>query len=145
MGRRIRRDQTIRGRVVRMLALPLAVMLVLLAVIYVNEIARYRNAAATEHRITVILALQTLVQELQNERGLTVAVIGGNTGFRARIAPARERVDKQRTAVRTALNGDDSASLTELDGLPRIRNSADAGTAGRGDTFDFYTGLIEKL
>ncbi|GAA2881700.1 ATPase [Actinoplanes cyaneus] len=140
-----RSDRTIRGRVVRMLALPLAAVLALLTVIYVNEIARYRNAAATAHRITVILALQSLVQELQNERGLTVAVIGGNTGFRDRIAPARERVDRQRAAVRSALDGEDSATLDELDGLPRIRNSADAGHAERDDTFDFYTGLIEDL
>ncbi|BCY07154.1 nitrate- and nitrite sensing domain-containing protein [Actinoplanes sp. L3-i22] len=145
MRRRAPRDQTIRGRVVRMLALPLAAMLTLLAVIYVGEIGRYRNAASTAHRITVILALQNLVQELQNERGLTVAVIGGNTGFRDRIAPARQRVDQQRAAVRAALDGADSAHLDELDGLTRIRNSADAGQAARGDTFDFYTGLIQNL
>ncbi|GIE85328.1 sensor histidine kinase [Actinoplanes regularis] len=145
MWRRIRRDQTIRGRVVRMLALPLAALLALLAVIYVNEIARYRGAAATESRITAILALQSLVQELQNERGLTVAVLGGNRGFRERIAPARERVDTQRAAVRSVLGDTASASLDELDGLAQIRNSADAGAADRTDIFDSFTKLIEGL
>ncbi|WP_436521022.1 sensor histidine kinase [Actinoplanes sp. HUAS TT8] len=142
---RRRRDRTIRDRVVRMLALPLVALLALLAVVYGGEIGRYRNASATAHRITVILAIQSLVQELQNERGLTVAVIGGNTGFRDRIAPARQRVDAQRAAVRSALGDEDSAALDELDGLSRIRNSADAGEAVRGDTFDFYTGLIQDL
>ncbi|GIF04233.1 nitrate- and nitrite sensing domain-containing protein [Actinoplanes siamensis] len=145
MWRTTGRDRTIRGRVVRMLALPLAAVLALLAVIYVNEIARYRDAAATEHRITVVLALQSLVQELQNERGVTAAVLGGNTGFRERIAPARQRVDDRRAAVRSVLDGDAAGALGELDGLPRIRARADSGEAARPDVFDLYTGLIEDL
>ncbi|AEV83032.1 histidine kinase [Actinoplanes sp. SE50] len=145
MARRTERDQTIRGRVVRMLALPLAAMLALLAVIYGNEIGRYRNATATAHRVTLILGLQSLIQELQNERGLTVAVIGGNTAFRDRIAPARARVDSQRATVRSALGGTASAALDSLTDLGRIRDRADAGQDARDDTFDAYTKLIEGL
>ncbi|KUL27840.1 sensor histidine kinase [Actinoplanes awajinensis] len=151
MWRRTRRDHTIRSRVVRMLALPLAAMVVMLSVIYTGEITRYRNASATERRITVTLALQSLVQELQNERGLTVAVLGGNTGFRSRIAPARQRVDAQRAEARTALAagdafaGETAESLAALDQLAGVRTSADAGRAERDETFDLYTGLIEDL
>jgi signal transduction histidine kinase len=141
MWRRSGRDQTIRGRVLRMLALPLAVMLALLAVIYVNEISRYRDASAAERRITQILGLQTLIQELQNERGLTVAVLGGNTAFRAGIGPARQRVDTRRAEVQSMLAEADD----ELDGLSRVRAAADAGEGERDETFDFYTGAIEHL
>ncbi|GAA4601039.1 signal transduction histidine kinase/CHASE3 domain sensor protein [Actinoplanes octamycinicus] len=141
MRRSTRRDHTIRGRVVRMLALPLAAMLTLLTVIYVNEISRYRDASAAERRITQILALQGLIQELQNERGLTVAVLGGNTAFRDRIAPARQRVDAQRAELAAALAGADD----QLDGLARIRAAADTGDGERAETFDFYTGVIEHL
>ncbi|WP_239143282.1 sensor histidine kinase [Actinoplanes philippinensis] len=133
-----------------MLALPLAAMLVLLAVIYGNEIGRYRTASGTEQRITVILALQNLVQELQNERGLTVAVLGGNSAFRGRIEPARARVDAERTAAQTALADGDLAadaarSLEEVDGLAAVRAGVDVGDADPDETFEFYTGLIEKL
>ncbi|GIF12929.1 sensor histidine kinase [Actinoplanes teichomyceticus] len=151
MWRSTRRDRTIRGRVVRMLAPPLAAMLALLAVLHANEIARYRNAAATERRITVVLALQSLVQQLQNERGLTVAVLGGNTAFRSRIGAARQRVDAERARVRSVLAaGDEYAgeaekSLAGLDELTRVRTGADTGAADRDATFDLYTRLIEDL
>ncbi|BCJ45951.1 hypothetical protein GCM10010168_48990 [Actinoplanes ianthinogenes] len=141
MRRSTGRDHTIRGRVVRMLALPLAAMLTLLAVIYANEISRYRDASAAAGRITQILALQGLIQELQNERGLTVAVLGGNIAFRDRIGPARQRVDAKRADLASALgDGGD-----RLDGLARIRAAADTGDGERDQTFDFYTGAIQHL
>src|SRR5689334_24172066 len=92
--------QTIRGRIIRIVAPPLAAMVVLLTVFSAGEISSYRAAAATEGRVTVILALQSLVQELQNERGVTVAVLGGHSEFRPEVAPARQRVDSRRVSVK---------------------------------------------
>jgi len=143
--------QTIRGRIIRIVAPPLVAMVVLLTVFSAGEVSSYRAAAAAEERVTVILALQSLVQELQNERGVTVALIAGNTEFRAETAPARQRVDSQRVAVQSLLAGggalEDQAaeSVGKLDGLAKVRGSTDTGEADKDDTFEFYTALIEEL
>jgi len=146
-----RNGQTIRGRIIRIVSPPLAAMVVLLTVFSAGEISSYRAAAATEGRVAVIRALQSLVQELQNERGVTVALLAGNTGFRAELGPARQRVDGRRVSVQSLLAGggtlEDQAaeSVGKLDGLVEVRGSTDTGEAGKDDTFEFYTTLIEEL
>ena len=142
---------TIRGRIIRMVSPPLAAMVVLLTVFSVGEVSSYRAAAAAEGRVTVILALQSLVQELQNERGVTVALLAGNTEFRGEIGPARQRVDDQRVAVQSLLAGGGTledqaaASVGKLDGLAKVRGSTDTAEADKDDTFEFYSVLIDEL
>jgi signal transduction histidine kinase len=151
MKLRVRLGHTIRGRIIRIVAPPLVAMVLLLGFFSAGEISSYRAAAATEDRVTVILALQSLVQELQNERGVTVAVLAGNAEFRAELDPARRRVDSRRVAVESVLAGggrlEDRAaeSVSKLDELARLRGGADTGEADRDDTFEFYTGLIGEL
>ncbi|MEV6491085.1 nitrate- and nitrite sensing domain-containing protein, partial [Actinoplanes sp. NPDC051633] len=148
---------TIRRRVVHMLALPVAAVLALLGVITVVEVGAYRSAGASERAVTLVLSVQDLVQELQTERGLTAGLLGGNVGFRAELAPARQRVDDKRAAVERLVSAGGkagaggtaetrvSAALRRLDGLAAVRAGTDTGAAGRAPTFSFYTGRIADL
>jgi signal transduction histidine kinase len=142
---------SIRRRVVRTLTLPVVAVLVLLGVITVTEVDNYRTAAASARAVTLVLAVQDLVQELQTERGLTAGLLGGNVGFRAELAPARKRVDDQRTKVEDLISSGGVAqervatAVRELDGLAGVRAGTDAGAADRAPTFDFYTGRIAEL
>ncbi|MFI7540953.1 nitrate- and nitrite sensing domain-containing protein [Actinoplanes sp. NPDC049599] len=142
---------SIRRRVVRTLTLPVVAVLVLLGVITVTEVDNYRTAAASARAVTLVLAVQDLVQELQTERGLTAGLLGGNVGFRAELAPARKRVDDQRAKVEDLISSGGVAqdrvatAVRELDGLAGVRAGTDAGAADRAPTFDFYTGRIAEL
>jgi signal transduction histidine kinase len=144
---------TIRRRIVRTLALPVAAVLGLLGVITVIEIDGYRTADSTAKAVTLVLSVQDLVQELQTERGLTAGLLGGNVGFKAELAPARQRVDDRRAAVEKLIgegDGDDvenrvGSAVRKLDGLAGVRAGTDTGAAGRNPTFAFYTDRIADL
>ena len=142
---------TIRRRIARTLALPVVVALALLAVIAVIETNDYRTAAATSRAVTLNLAVQNLVQELQTERGLTAGLLGGNVGFKAELAPARQRVDDRRAAVEGLLDEgeevDDrvSSAVRKLDGLAGVRAGTDTGAGDRAATFAFFTDHIADL
>ncbi|GAB1692242.1 nitrate- and nitrite sensing domain-containing protein [Krasilnikovia sp. M28-CT-15] len=142
---------TIRRRIVRTLTLPVVAVLVLLGVVTVAEVQNYRTAAATARAVTLVLAVQDLVQELQTERGLTAGLLGGNIGFRPELAPARKRVDDQRANVERLLASGGvaqdrvAAAVRQLDGLAGVRAATDSGAAGRAPTFTFYTGRIAAL
>ncbi|GAA3350460.1 nitrate- and nitrite sensing domain-containing protein [Amorphoplanes nipponensis] len=142
---------TIRRRVVRTLTLPVVAVLVLLGVITVTEVDNYRTAAASARAVTLVLAVQDLVQELQTERGLTAGLLGGNVGFRAELAPARKRVDDQRAKVEDLVSSGGVAqervatAVRELDGLAGVRAGTDAKAADRAPTFAFYTDRISQL
>ncbi|HEY0002451.1 MAG TPA: nitrate- and nitrite sensing domain-containing protein, partial [Actinoplanes sp.] len=143
---------TIRRRVARALALPVAAVLVLLAVIAVTEGDGYRRAAASARAVTLVLAVQDLVQELQTERGLAAGLLGGNAGFRAELGPARQRVDRQRDRLEQLAGrtgGSPGVRVTgairELDGLSGVRVGTDSGAAGRQSAFGYYTERIDRL
>ncbi|WP_051570850.1 sensor histidine kinase [Cryptosporangium arvum] len=135
-------------RIVRTLALPIAAVVALLAVVAVAQVGDVRSAAATSRAVTLGLAVQDLVQELQTERGVTAGFLGGNAGFRAELTPVRRRVDARRAEV-TALTGGGDRSLARalraLDGLAGIRAGADSGSAPRAPAFAFYTARIAAL
>ncbi|WP_442875074.1 sensor histidine kinase [Actinoplanes sp. NBC_00393] len=143
--------RTIRGRVVRILALPVAAMLLLLSVVVVEEFADYRLAARTDRAITLDLAVQALVGEVQTERGVTAGLLAGNEAFRAEVAPARQRTDREQQAVQSLATGDGeledqvTEALDQMGALPAIRADADGGDADRAEVFDGYTEVIEEL
>ncbi|MCU7727867.1 nitrate- and nitrite sensing domain-containing protein [Actinoplanes sp. KI2] len=149
-GRRPR-SRTIHRRIVRTLALPVAAALVLLTVIAVGEVENYRGAAATARAVTLDLAVQDLIQELQTERGLTAGLLGGNGGFKSEMAPERQRVDARRAAVEKliadggAVEDRVASAVRQLDGLSAVRAGTDTGAAGRAATFAFYTQRIAEL
>ncbi|MEU4154970.1 nitrate- and nitrite sensing domain-containing protein [Actinoplanes sp. NPDC026670] len=153
MGRdgRTDRSRTIRSRVVRMLALPVAAMMLLLTVVVVEEFATYRLAARTGHAVALDLAVQALAQEVQTERGVTVGLLAGNQDFSAEISPARRRVDAQRAAVeqlvdqRGDLDGQVGEALEQAEALATIRGEVDGGAADRTETFEDYNEIVAEL
>jgi signal transduction histidine kinase len=153
MGRdgRVDRNRTIRSRIVRMLALPVAAMMLLLTVVVAEEFATYRLAARTGHAIALDLAVQALVQEVQTERGVTVGLLAGNQDFTAEIASARQRVDAQRAAVeqvvdeRGDLDGQVGQALAQAKTLATIRGEVDGGGADRTEIFEEYNEVVSEL
>ncbi|MCO8274273.1 nitrate- and nitrite sensing domain-containing protein [Actinoplanes sp. TRM 88003] len=129
---------TIRRRVARTLALPVAAVLVLLAVVVAIEARGYERAVSAARAVRQVLAVQDLVQELQTERGLAAGLLGGNAGFRAELGPARARVDERRTRL-------DPLFTRPLDALDGVRISTDAATVSRAAAFGFYTTRISDL
>jgi len=103
--RRASHRGTIGRRLARILALPAAVVLALLAVVAAGQVEDYRASAATSRSVELALATQDLVHELQIERGVTAGLLGGNSSFRDEIAPARKRVDQRRQAVAALVAG----------------------------------------
>ena len=143
---------TITRRVARILALPAIVILLLLGLVAANQFQDYRSSQATSRSVTLALAVQGLVHELQTERGITAGVLGGNPSFRAELKPSRAAVDQQRTNVQNlvqnksgAAEGQISAALQQLDGLDAVRAATDASSAGRAATFKYYTDRITAL
>ncbi|MFF5077507.1 nitrate- and nitrite sensing domain-containing protein [Actinoplanes sp. NPDC000266] len=148
---RRRTDGTIRGRIARTLALPVAVTLVLLGVVAAGEIGNYRDADRTDRAVGLDLAVLELVDALQAERGFAAGLLGGDPTFRARLAPARQAVDRQRAAVDelTERGGDVedrvAAATAQLDGLAALRATTDTGDGGPADTARLYTAMISRL
>ncbi|WP_430783430.1 sensor histidine kinase [Actinoplanes sp. G11-F43] len=142
---------TIRRRVVRTLALPVATTLVLLAIVAVGEVDNYRTASATARAVTIDLAVAELVQDLQTERGLTAGLLGGNEAFRTELLPARDAVDLRRDQLENLITDgeevDDrvAAAVQQLDGLAGVRAGTDTGSGQRAATFAFYTARIADL
>jgi len=142
---------TIRRRLSRILALPAAVVLLLLAVVAAGQWRDYSTARSTARAVDLTLAVQDLVNTLQTERGVTSAVLGGNESFRPELATARRAVDEQRGRV-GALAGAGGAAdarvrttLSQLDGLAAVRAATDSTAAGRAATFAFFTERITAL
>ncbi|MDI6101715.1 nitrate- and nitrite sensing domain-containing protein [Actinoplanes sp. NEAU-A12] len=147
----MKRGRTIRGRIVRMLALPVAAMMLLLSVVVVEEFTTYRLAARTGHAITLDLAVQALAQEVQNERGVTLGLLAGNQDFAGQITPARQQVDTRRGGVeqlvaeRGDLDGQVTEALEQTVVLAEIRDEVDKGGADRNEIFDDYNEVVEEL
>ncbi|GIE31901.1 hypothetical protein Ait01nite_049460 [Actinoplanes italicus] len=145
------KGRTIRGRIVRMLALPVAAMMLLLTVVVIEEFATYRLASRTEQAITLDLAVQALAQQVQTERGVTAGLLAGNQSFAAEVTPARQRVDAQADAVeqlvadRGDLDGQVTEALEQIDALAAIRDETDAGDADRAEVFEDYNEVVEEL
>jgi len=146
------RQGTIRSRMARMLAVPLAIMLCLLVLIVVNEVRAYRAAATTSATVSLSLAVQDLVHELQRERGLTNGLLGGETRYRNDVSQQRRHVDTALSALETlTVDGEVAGAaavrgaLGRLSNLAAIRGAVDAGNAARLATFDYYTAAIDAL
>lgn len=142
---------SIGSRLARILALPAAVVLILLAVVATEQIRAFRTAESTTRAVELTLATQDLVQTLQTERGITSAVLGGNRSFTPELAPARAAVDRERASLVALVGGQgtrDTAvrtALAQLDGLTAVREATDSTAAARATTFAYFTSLIARL
>jgi hypothetical protein len=154
-----KRARSVRARLVRILALPMVAVFALLAVLASAELRDYRTAQTGRGSVDLALSVQNLIQELQEERGLTVGLLAGNAAFRDGIEPERRRVDSARAAVdRRAGQGAHGAvagavagaaaaraALRQLDDIETIRIDADSGKADHAGTFRYFTIGIAAL
>ncbi len=135
----------------RILALPLAAVVLLLALVAAQPVRDYRESQTTSRSVGIALGVQSLVGVLQDERGVASLVLGGNESFTNELTRVRAAVDSQRRelAALVAGSGDVEArvrgALRSLDGLGPVRSATDSGAAARQATFTFYTDRIAGL
>lgn len=146
--RRIR-PNTIRGRLVAVLAVSLATVLALLGVLVTGELHAYRDAGRTGSDVDLALGVQSTTHELQRERGLTNGLLAGRTDYRAALDEQRGRTDRALDHFADATDGLDTEALdaarNRWSRLAGIRADVDAGQAQREPTFAYFTDGIAEL
>ena len=150
--RRSLASHSIRGRLVRILVVSVALVIALLSVTIVGEVSDYTAAGRTRDAVSLALTVQDTTQELQRERGLTVGFLGGEARFAAAIGPQRANTDRARATLAEAVSGDDvpgadrvRTAMNRLSDLATTREAIDAGRADRAKTFEYYTAAIATL
>ena len=143
------RRRTIRGRLARIIALPLVAVVVLLTIVTVNYTSAYQTAQRTTQGIRLLVESENLVHDLQEERGVVSGVLAGDVSFKTELNSARTDVDNEHTRLKLLAVGPNASSvataLRGLDGLDAIRARVDAKKINRTDAFAYYTGLIATL
>ncbi|HEY6798407.1 MAG TPA: nitrate- and nitrite sensing domain-containing protein [Kineosporiaceae bacterium] len=147
-----RLPRTIGARLAFILTLPLLGMLVLLAAGVAQEVQQYRTAERTAAATRLRLAVEGLVHQLQQERGLTNGLLNGEVGAqpqvdaqRAAAGTARRELDRAVRAAPDEVSGDVRRAMGGLDGLADVRARVDARQIPAGEAFTFYTRLIATL
>jgi len=145
-------SRTIRGRLVRILVVSVALVVALLGVTIFNEINDYTAAGDTRDAVSLALTVQDTTQELQRERGLTNGMLGGETRFTAVVGPQRISTDRALAVLNQAVNDQSvpgaalvKSALNRLSDLASTRQNVDAGRADRNATFQFYTNAVAAL
>ena len=150
-AQRTPRRHTIRGRLYRILTLPLVAVMVLLAIVVRHDVDAYRTATATTRAVELTLHMQRLAQELQHERGLVNNVLGGDVSFRAGLPRARALVDADLASVARLAVGSDAeaaataAALRRLDDLATVRERIDTAQLARPAAFAYFTDRVTAL
>ncbi|MDT7729319.1 MAG: hypothetical protein QOI21_5895 [Actinomycetota bacterium] len=149
---RLSGTSTIRGRLVRILVVSVALVVALLGLTITDEVNNYTVAGNTRDAIALALTVQDTTHELQRERGLTNGMLGGETRFDSAIGPQRAATDRALGMLNQAI-ADESIpgwdrvklALNRLGELISTRQNVDAGRADRGTTFQYYTAEITAL
>ncbi|WP_246143840.1 sensor histidine kinase [Actinacidiphila oryziradicis] len=125
------------------LAVPTCLLLVIFVLAVKSQVALYRDASQTRAEIGVSLDIQSLVHELQAERGTTNGLLGGDERYRSQMVSARERVD----ALRRQLRNEPvvQSTLQQFNLLSGTRADVDSNIADRAKTLRFYTTAITAL
>ncbi len=153
-SRLVLRPRSIRAKLIRILAFSLVLVLALLGILVSSQIGSFSTANQTKRIVSVALAAQGLVHELQEERALTNGVLGGASEFRAQLGPQRAKTDAALTTLNQTINDPANvdagaaqvrSALTNLAGLVGIRDSVDSGSAQSSTTFQFYSDAISAI
>lgn len=145
------RPRTIRARLRRILLVSVTLVLALLAIIIAGEVGRYRDTGSTVRAVSLALAVQDLVHEMQRERGLTNGLLGGDNSLRAVVGDQRRATDAALLALDQALADDPAgtdqvrSALTQSAGMSANRADVDAHRVDRAASFQFYSGAIATL
>jgi signal transduction histidine kinase len=145
------RARSIRGRILRILVLSLAMVLALLGSAMASEINAYQAAVTTKSTVQLALAVQGLIHQVQRERGLTVGLLGGSTSFRPRLDAERKLEDAAQAKLNRLLATQPpdaalvQAAEAKLSSLPTVRAEVDAHAADRAVTLQYFTDAIAPL
>jgi signal transduction histidine kinase len=98
-------DLPIRSKQTLVLLLPTVALLVLAALLTTSSIRNGSQAGRVSDATTLVARVTDLTQELQGERDLVMAYVGGNKhGDRTTLLTQRRRVDQRLAALRSNLN-----------------------------------------
>ncbi len=141
--------RSIRARLLVILAVPTTALMVVAGVAITNQVQAYQQAVSTVSSVRLTLVAQSLVHELQRERGLTNGLLGGQQQYDSAVRQQRGRADAARAELDAALvaSPDRAAAplrdaLEQLDDQGGVRADVDRRTADRARTLDFYTAAI---
>ncbi len=141
--------RSIRSRLLLILAVPTSALMIVAGVAIANQVQAYQQAASTVSSVRLTLVAQSLVHELQRERGLTNGLLGGQQQYDSAVRQQRGRADAARAELDTALLANSGTStaplrdaLEQLDDQGDVRADVDRRTADRARTLDFYTAAI---
>jgi anti-sigma regulatory factor (Ser/Thr protein kinase) len=141
--------RTIRGRLVRILALPLGAVVILLAVVVVSNANAYQNADRTDKAVRLLVESDNLIQDLQQERGITSGLLAGDVSFRTELRSIRTQVDAEAAKLAGLAVGPGAATvgnaLAALDDLATVRTRIDTKKVSRNDAFAYFTARIATL
>jgi signal transduction histidine kinase len=141
------RRRTIRGRLARLMALPLLTVAVLFIVVIAQESSSYQMAVTTSRAADLLVKVGSLVESLQQERALTVGLLSGDRTAGPLLATARAQVDTATNAV--ASSGSTNVSLrTAIGGLAVLtvlRPRVDGDRVTRSAAYETYTSDIDAL
>ena len=146
------RARSIRSRLLLILAVPTTALLVVAGVAIAHQVQTYRQADATVASARLTLVAQSLVHELQRERGLTNGLLGGQQEYDIAVKQQRVRTDAARAGLDAALQATTAVSaaplgdaLDQLDGQKNVRADVDERSADGPRTLEFYTKAIVAL
>jgi len=148
------RPRSIRGKLIRILCVSVALVLLLLGFLITEQVTTFRNANQTTRIVTVTLSVQQAVHQLQKERGLTNGLLGGATAFGPQLTAQRPQTDSALRQLNQVINAPDNAdagatevraALAKLGTLATTRSTVDGRQADASTTFQFYTDAIAAL
>ena len=138
-------------RMIRLLAFGLLSVLVPLGFLIAGQVQDYRSALDTSRTVAGVQQIQSLIHELQKERGLSVGLLGGDGRFRLQLVGQRASSDAALGRLRAGL--DDGligapavrAALSPLGSLAATRAAVDQGSIDRTGALRYYTDAIAAL
>ena len=143
--------RSIRAKMARILALSLAMVLILLGAAMDTQIRAYGSAVATKQTVDLVADVQSVVQETQKERGLTVGELGGSAALKAQLPAQRKTNDaalaRLRAELATSPPGADQvrSAMSQIDQLPQQRQTADAGQETQAQALTYFADAIAAL
>jgi signal transduction histidine kinase len=126
-------------------------VLALLGVTVAREIDAYRQSGDIVQEVSLALAVQDLVHEVQRERGLSNGLLGGDTRLSQSVADQRTRTDWALGQLNDAMAGDPPgtaqvrSAVGQLAPLAATRMQVDSRRTTRQAAFQFYTDGISAL
>ncbi|MEU7848829.1 nitrate- and nitrite sensing domain-containing protein [Micromonospora parva] len=142
----------IRGKLALLVVIPLLTMVGLAVPVMLDRVAAAQRADDTAERVRLASRVGSLVQDLQQERVLSVGLLLGRverSELVRKSADVDDRVADLRAARSDALTDEVDSALDRVSGLVDLRTAVLAGAANPGQVMDTFgpvnKGIIESL